>query len=242
MFSIIILFRFYITYKKWTSPVLQRVKNLRHAKGFSFFLANCLHCQWRGAPSGGRNSVQREKEKCVSVFTWVRVCFCAWVCVCLSFKYFNFVSNSLRAAAATTTLMIVSQPCWHFNFTLCFISTFSYIHTHICMLACVCIYFMLFSALLSSSLLCCFCLLCCSAFNCDCCSGVHCLTFVYLFAHLIASHMLLPLLYSTLSPLSPLLPLPFLLPPLHQFQFQFKFCFQFFSLQLQFRFDFVFFF
>lgn len=68
------------------------------------------------------------------------------MCVCLSFKYFNFVSNSLRAAAVTTTLMIVSQPCWHFNFTLCFISTFSY--THICMLACVCIYFMLCSSLL----------------------------------------------------------------------------------------------
>lgn len=149
MFSIIILFRHHITYKKWTFPVLQRVKNLRHAKGFSFFLANCLHCQWRGASSGGRNSVQREKKKCVCLPEYV----CACVCVCLSFKYFNFVSNSLRAAAATTTLMIVSQPCWHFNFTLCFISTFSYTHTHICMLACVCIYFMLSSSLLSASLL-----------------------------------------------------------------------------------------
>lgn len=152
MSSIIILFRHHITYKEWTSPVLQRVKNLRHAKGFSFFLANCLHCQWRGAPSGGRNSVQREKEKCVSVFTWVRLC--VRVCVCLSFKYFNFVSNSLRAAAATTTLMIVSQPCWHFNFTLCFISTFSYTHTHMYVGMCMYIFYALFcSSLLFSSLL-----------------------------------------------------------------------------------------
>lgn len=182
----------------------------------------------RGPKRGKKQCSEREREVCKCVYLSTFMC----ACVCLSFKYFNFVSNSLRAAAATTTLMIVSQPCWHFNFTLCFISTFSYTHTHICMLACVCIYFMLFSALRFSSLLCCFYLLCCSAFNCDCCSGVHCLTFVYLFAHLIVSHMLLPLLYSALSPLFP--PLTFLLPPLHQFQFQFKFCFQFFPLSSNF--------
>lgn len=201
--------------------VVQRVKNLRHAKGFlSFFLANCLHCQWRG------KRVQREVKKCVSVFTWV------YVCVCLSFKYFNFVSNSLRAAAAaTTTLMIVSQPCWHFNFTLCFISTFFYTHT--CMYV---VYVYVF--ILCSSLLYCFCLLCCSAFNCDCCSGVHCLTFVYLFAHLIASHMLLPLLYASLTPLPTSLT-PFCYLPFISFNFSLNSAFSFFpSVPISFRFCF----
>lgn len=88
-------------------------------------------------------------------------------------------------------------------YTLFYFTFFLHTHTH----AHICIYFMLFFCLS-------FCLLCCSAFNyCDCCSGVHCLTFVYLFARLIASHMLLrsslfSSLLSTPSP-SPSSRLPF---------------------------------
>lgn len=175
--------------------VLQRVKNLRHAKGFlSFFLANCLHCQWQG------KRVQREVKKCVSVFTWVYVCVCACVyaCVCLSFKYFNFVSNSLRAAAAaTTTLMIVSQPCWHFNFTLCFISTFSYTHMYVCYV-CVCIYFMLFSSLLFSTASACFVVLLSTATVAQVCIVSR--LFIYLPTWL--PHTCFFLFFTLLSPLS----------------------------------------
>lgn len=186
----------------------------------------------RGPKRGKKQCSERDREVCKCVYLSTFVCAC--VCV--------YLLSTLTLYRIHCELLPPRRPWWlslspvgisilHFVLFQLFLT-----HTHICMLACVCIYFMLFSALLSSSLLCCFCLLCCSAFNCDCCSGVHCLTFVYLFAHLIASHMLLPPLYSALSPHSPLPSLPFLLPPLHQFQFQFKFCFQFFSPQFQFHF------
>lgn len=192
----------------------------------------------RGPKRGKKQCSERDREVCKCVYLSTFVCAC--VCV--------YLLSTLTLYRIHCELLPPRRPWWlslspvgisilHFVLFQLFLT-----HTHICMLACVCIYFMLFSALLSSSLLffaasACFVVLLSTATVAQVCIVSR--LFIYLPTWL--PHTCFFLFFTLLSHPSPPSPSPFLLPPLHQFQFQFKFCFQFFSPQLQFHFDFVFF-
>lgn len=108
------------------------------------------------------------------------------LCVCLPFKHFQlFKLNSFRVDDDDPD---DCQRCWHFQFQL-----FRVVlllsppepppFLLLALLIAYCFVFVVFFSFCSCH--------CCRGSHCCCyCSGAHCLTFVYLFARLIASHLL----------------------------------------------------